>query len=133
MGESQRSKVKSLASPKGECQKVNGESEDAEGGGVEQHPIGFDAEGDVAELVNLKKGKREGEKGRREDIERKVDSGHGKQKNISEQDEDMMQRHDAFPTEAREKGDTLIFLILRKGLEIKHDEISKREKRKRNC
>lgn len=43
----------------------------------------------------------------------------------------MMQRRDAFPAEAREEGDAVIFLVLRKGLEVSHDEIGKSEKRQR--
>lgn len=44
----------------------------------------------------------------------------------------MMQKHNALPTEAREKGDAVVFLILRKGLKISHDEIGKSEERQRN-
>jgi hypothetical protein len=36
----------------------------------------------------------------------------------------MMQRDGALPSEAREKCDTTVFLILRKRLEILHNEIS---------
>ena len=43
----------------------------------------------------------------------------------------MMERHDPFPTEACEEGNTLIFLILREGLEIEHDKKSKRQERER--
>ena len=116
-----------LTSPEGECQKVDGEPEDSEGGGVEKQPVGLGAEGNVAELIDLKKRKRESEKGGRENVEREIDGGHGKHKNISEQHKDVMERHDPFPTEAREESDTLIFLVLCEGLEIKHDEKSKRQ------
>lgn len=53
-----------LAEPEGEGQKVGGESEDGERGGVEECPVGFDAETDVAQEVNLKEGKREREEHR---------------------------------------------------------------------
>lgn len=43
----------------------------------------------------------------------------------------MMQRHDAFPTEAREKCDTVVFLVLHEGLEVSHKEVRKGEKRQR--
>lgn len=38
-----------------------------------------------------------------------------------------MQRHGAFPAEAGEEGDTVIFLILREGLKVSRDEIGKGE------
>ena len=41
----------------------------------------------------------------------------------------MMQRRDAFPAEAGEERDAMVFLILREGLKISHDEISEGEKR----
>lgn len=44
-----------------------------------------------------------------------------------------MQRRDAFPAEAREEGNAVIFLVLRKGLEVSHDEIGKSEERQWNC
>ena len=120
-----------LARPEGERQKVDGETKDSEGGDVEEQPVGLDAKGDVAQLIDLKKRKREGEKGRSEDVEREVNGGHGKHKNVSEQHKDVMERHDPFPTEAREESDALIFLVLCKGLKIKHDEKRKRQKRER--
>lgn len=43
-----------------------------------------------------------------------------------------MQRRDAFPAEAGEEGDAVIFLVLRKGLEVSHDEIGKNEERQGN-
>ncbi len=43
-----------------------------------------------------------------------------------------MQRRDAFPAEAGEEGDAVIFLVLRKGLEVSHDEIGKSEERQGN-
>ena len=122
-----------LASPECECQKVDGETKDAQGCGVEEQPVWFCAEGDVAELVDLIKGKRKGEESGRKQIEGDVDSRHGKHKNIGEQHKDVMKRHDTFPAEAREKCDTLIFLVLRKGLEIEHDEKGKRQKREWQC
>lgn len=42
-----------------------------------------------------------------------------------------MERYNPFPAEAREKSDPLIFLVLREGLKIKHDEKSKHQKRER--
>lgn len=43
-----------------------------------------------------------------------------------------MQRHGAFPAEAGEKRDAVVFLILREGLEVSHDEIGKGEESQRN-
>ena len=116
-----------LARPESEGQEIDRQPEDRERRGVEEQPVGFGAEGDVAELIDLKKRKWESEKGGREGRQRKADSGHGKHKNISEQHKDVMERHDPFPTEAREERDALIFLVLREGLEIKHNEKSKRQ------
>ncbi len=117
-----------LARPESEGQEIDRESEDRQRRGVEQQPVGLGAEGDVAELIDLKKRKRESEKGGCEDVEREVNGGHSKHKNVSEQHKDVMERHDPFPTEAREERDALIFLVLREGLEIKHDEKCKRQK-----
>lgn len=52
------------AEPEGESQKVGGESEDGERGGVEESPVGFGAEADVAQEENLKEGKGEREEHR---------------------------------------------------------------------
>jgi len=95
---------------------------------VEENPVWFCAEGDVAELVNLKEGEGECEEGGGNKIEGEVDSRHGEEKDVGKEDEDMMKRHDPFPTEAGEECDAPIFLVLRKGLKILDDEICESEK-----
>lgn len=59
-----RFRVNLLAKPEGKSQKVSGESEDGERGRVEESPVGFCAETDVAQKENLKKRKGQGEEDR---------------------------------------------------------------------
>ena len=49
---------------------------------MEESPVGFGAEGNIAKLINLKEGERKREKGGREELKGKIDCGHGEKKNI---------------------------------------------------
>jgi len=80
----------------------------------------------------LKKRKWQREECRPNESQRKSEGGHGENKNISEQNKNMMQRNDAFPTQACEESDAVIFLILREGLKITHNKICKSEEGQRN-
>lgn len=121
------------ANPKGEGKEVDREPKDAEGGGVKNPPVGAQAEGDVAKLDDLIEGEGKRNKGGREQRERESEGGHGEKEYVSEENEDVMERNDAFPAEAGEEGNASEFSILRKGLKVRHDKIGEGEKGKRNC
>jgi hypothetical protein len=115
------------ASPESEGEEVEGESEDGEGGGLEDEPVGFESEGDVAELENLIEGEGQCEKSRGDEVERDVDGGHGEEEDVRKKDEDVMKRHDTFPTEAGEESEAFVFLVLLEGLEVLDNEIGEGE------
>lgn len=111
------------ASPEGEGEEVEGESEDGEGGGLEDEPVGFESEGDVAELKNLIEGEGQCEECGGDEAERDVDGGHGEEEDVRKEDEDVMKRHDTFPAEAGEEGEMFVFFVLLEGLEVLDNEI----------
>ena len=121
-----------LAYPEGESQEVGCESKDGEGGGVEDCPVRRQAEGDIAELDDLIDGEGQCEKGRPDECKSEAEGGHGKEKDISKDDEDVVKWNDAFPSEAGEESDAPEFLVLCKGLKIHHEEVGEGEESERD-
>ncbi len=99
---------------------------------MEESPVGFDAEGDVAELEDLIEGEGQCEEGGREEVEGEVEGGHGEEKDIREEDKDVMKRYDAFPAETRQESGAFVFLVLREGPKVLHDEIGEGKEGQRN-
>ena len=118
--------------PESECQEVDSETEYRKRGSIQQKPVRWHSERDIAKLINLEERKRQREKCRPDESQRKSEGGHGEDENISEQNKNMMQWNDAFPAEAREECDAFVFFVLREGLKIKYDEICKSEEGQRN-
>lgn len=90
-------------------------------------PVGWQAEGNITELKDLIEGEGKRNKDGREQGERESEGGHGKKEDVSEENEDVMERDDAFPAEAGKEGHAPEFSILRERLEIHHEEIGKGE------
>jgi len=121
-----------LSNPKSQSEEVDGESKDGEGGGVEDGPVGRQTEGDVAKLKDLIEGEGKCEKGRPEQGQCEAEGGHGEEKYVCEDDEDVMKRNDAFPTKAREESNAAEFFVKGEGLKICDGKVRKGEKSQRN-
>jgi hypothetical protein len=120
------------AKPKGQRQKVCGQPKDGEGGGREQFPVGRIAEGDGAELENLKNGEGQGEEGGPDQIEGKTEQRHEGKHDIGEGDKAVVKRDRALPAKTAEQGAAPVFLIIRKGWEVEDKKKCERQRGERD-
>lgn len=121
-----------LAHPEGEGQEVGSEAEYGKGCGVQDGPVGRQSQRDVAKLNDLVNGEGKREEGRPQYRQGQAEGEHGKEKDVGEEDENMMERDDSFPSKAGEEGDSPEFLVLRKGLEVRHHEVGEGEEGQRD-
>jgi len=92
---------------------------------MENPPVGRQAEGDVAELEYLIEGEGKRQEGGPKQGQIEAERSHGEKEDICKEDKEVMEREDAFPAEAGEKGCAPEFLILCKGLKVHDDEVGK--------
>ena len=92
---------------------------------MENRPVGRQVEGDVAELEDLVEREGKCEEGGPKKGQREAEGGHGEKKDVSKDEEDVMERDNALPSETGEEGDTAEFFIEGKGLKVSDNEIGK--------
>lgn len=116
-----------LAEPEGESQKIGCETEDGEGGGGEEFPVGRVAIGDSAELDDLKEGKRQGQKRGRDKRQRVSNKRRGEKEQIGEGKQAVMQRDGALPAESAKHGSAVVFFVFGIGGKVQDEEVGRRQ------
>jgi hypothetical protein len=99
---------------------------------VSNFQLGGSAEGDGAELENLKNGEGQGEEGGPDQIEGKTEQRHEGKHDIGEGDKAVMKRDGALPAKTAEQRAAPVFLVIHKGWEVEDKKVCERQRGERN-
>jgi hypothetical protein len=130
--ESQKLRHEGSSNPKSESKEVGGQPKGDEGCGIEDLPVGRQAEGNVAKLEDLVDGERECEEGGPKQGEFEAEGGHGEEEDVGKDKENVMERHNPLPTNMGKERDAIELFVLREGNEIEHDEIGEGKESQRH-
>lgn len=76
-------------------------------------------------MVNLKDSERQGEESGRYEVERKAEKRCKCESEIGEDDQAVMKRNGAFPSEATQECASFVFLIFWEGGEVENEKVGK--------